>query len=280
MASNPTTVNTDAVEIVDPGKSRYFYFGILIWETLAPLFVILIIWEITARSGFLNINLFPPASDVLVRIYELSVDGILFKDATYSLYRVLFGGTLAMIFGTVVGLFMGTSRKVEKWLVVPMNFFLSIPGIALLPLIILYLGLTDTTLIVTLGFEAGLTVMLSTWTGVKTVPPNMLYAGRALGARGWRFFWRVLFPAALPSIIAGYRLGFSRAWRILAAGEVIVSVGNGLGYRVFTAYDFLDTETMYASILMIGVFGFLLERVVLRSAEYYSVQRWGMLRQL
>jgi ABC-type nitrate/sulfonate/bicarbonate transport system permease component len=75
-------------------------------------------------------------------------------------------------------------------------------------------------------------------------------------------------------------LGFSRAWRILAAGEVIVSVGNGLGFRVFTAYDFLDTETMYASILTIGVLGFLLERVVLRSAEYYSVQRWGMLRQL
>jgi ABC-type nitrate/sulfonate/bicarbonate transport system permease component len=274
-----TTID-DAIETVDLGRSKFIHIAILIWENLSPLFVILIIWEITARSGFLNINLFPPATDVIVRLYELSVDGILFKDASYSLMRVLVGGLVAMIFGTVVGLFMGTSRLVERWLVVPMNFFLSIPGIALLPLVILYLGLTDTTLIVILGFEAGLTVMLSTWTGVKTVPPNMLYAGRALGARGWRFFWRVLFPAALPSIIAGYRLGFSRAWRILAAGEVIVSVGHGLGFRVFTAYDFLDTETMYASILTIGVLGFLLERVVLRSAEYYSVQRWGMLRTL
>ncbi len=280
MADPVAAIDEGAVEIIDPGGAKWVHYVRLVWENTLPLIVVLLFWEALARSGTVNINLFPPVTHVLVRIVELAEQGIMFKDASYSLMRVLLGGTLAMIFGTVVGLFMGTSRRVEKWLVPPMNFFLCIPGIAILPIIILYLGLTDTTLIVTLGFEAGLTVMLSTWTGVKTVPPSLLHAGRALGARGWRFFWKVLFPASLPSIISGYRQGFSRAWRILAAGEVIVSVGNGLGYRIFIAYDFLDTETMYASILMIGVFGFLLERVALRSLEYYSVQRWGMMREL
>lgn len=275
-----TTVGTPAVEVISAGYPKWIYYLQLVWVNSYPLLAMLVLWEVFARMPFNNINLFPPASLVLVRAFELAQQGLLFKDASYSLARVLIGGTLAMLFGTVVGLIMGTNRRAETWLVPPMNFFLSIPGVAILPIIILYLGLNDTTLIATLGFEAGLTVMLSTWTGVKTVPPNMLHAGRALGARGGTFFWRVLFPASLPSIISGYRQGFSRAWRILAAGEIIVSVGHGLGYRIFTAYDFLDTETMYASVLMIGVFGFLLERVVLRSAEYYSVQRWGMLRDL
>jgi ABC-type nitrate/sulfonate/bicarbonate transport system permease component len=280
MAESTATVATSAVEVVSAGYPKWVYYLQLIWVNSYPLLVMLVLWEIFARMPFNNTNLFPPASLVLVRAFELAQQGLLFKDASYSLIRVLIGGTLAMVFGTVVGLVMGTSRRAETWLVPPMNFFLSIPGVAILPIMILYFGLNDMTLIVTLGFEAGLTVMLSTWTGVKTVPPNMLYAGRALGARGWTYFWSVLFPASLPSIISGYRQGFSRAWRILAAGEIIVSVGYGLGYRIFTAYDFLDTGTMYASVLMIGVFGFLLERVVLRSAEYYSVQRWGMLRDL
>jgi ABC-type nitrate/sulfonate/bicarbonate transport system permease component len=280
MAEGTTAIAPPAVEVVSKGRPKWVYYLQLVWVNCYPLLAILLLWEIFARMPFNNINLFPPASQVLVRAFELAQQGLLFKDASYSLARVLIGGGLAMVFGTVVGLIMGTNRRAEIWLVPPMHFFLSIPGIAILPLAILYIGMNNTTLIVTLGFEAGLTVMLNTWTGVKTVPPNMLHAGRALGARGWTFFWSVLFPASLPSIISGYRQGFSRAWRILAAGEMIVSLSYGLGYRVFTAYDFLDTQTMYASVLVIGILGFLLERVVLRSSEYYSVQRWGMLRNL
>ena len=165
MAKPVAAIDEGAVEIIDPGGAKWVHYVRLVWENTLPLIVVLLFWEALARSGTVNINLFPPVTHVLVRIVELAEQGIMFKDASYSLMRVLLGGTLAMIFGTVVGLFMGTSRRVEKWLVPPMNFFLCIPGIAILPIIILYLGLTDTTLIATLGFEAGLTVMLSTWTG-------------------------------------------------------------------------------------------------------------------
>ncbi len=213
-------------------------------------------------------------------IIDLFREGILVKDIVASLSRVLFGGFVACVIGTIFGLIMGTNRIAEKIIIPPLNFFLSIPGIATFPIIILFLGLSETTLIVTLGFEAGLTVLVNTWTGVKSVPPNMLYAGRVLGAKGWPFFRRVLFPAALPSIITGYRLGFSRAWRILVGGELLVSLGTGLGYRIFLAQDFLQIDVMYAGVLLIGIFGFLLERVVLRSLEVYTVQRWGMIREL
>lgn len=273
-------MDAPAVEIIDPGHGKWWYYISTAWENTWPLLCLFILWETLARSGIIHTALFPTVTQVVVTIYDLFREGILIGDIVASLSRVLFGGLIACLIGTIFGLIMGTSRTAEKIFIPPLNFFLSIPGIATFPIVILFLGLTETTLIVTLGFEAGLTVLVNTWTGVKSVPPNMLYAGRVLGAKGWLFFRRVLFPAALPSIITGYRLGFSRAWRVLVGGELLVALGTGLGYRIFLAQDFLQIDVMYAGVLLIGVFGFLLERVVLRSFEVFTVQRWGMIREL
>lgn len=280
MVQSDAPLNPEAVEIIDPGKGKWAYYLSTAWENTWPLLVLFLIWEVVARTGIIHKALFPTVTQVVLTIGDLFREGILMKDIIASLSRVLFGGFIACVIGTIFGLIMGTNRIAEKIIIPPLNFFLSIPGIATFPIVILFLGLTETTLIVTLGFEAGLTVLVNTWTGVKTVPPNILYAGRVLGAKGWPFFRRVLFPAALPSIITGYRLGFSRAWRILVGGELLVSLGTGLGYRIFLAQDFLQIDVMYAGVLLIGIFGFLLERVVLRSLEVYTVQRWGMIREL
>ncbi|MEE9256521.1 MAG: ABC transporter permease [bacterium] len=280
MAQSEGVMDSAAVEIIDPGRGKWMYYLLTVWENTWPLLALFVLWELTARSGIIHKALFPTVSTVLVTIVDLAREGILLKDTVASLSRVLLGGFIACLIGTVVGLIMGMSRTAEKIIVPPLNFFLSIPGIATFPIVILFLGLTETTLIVTLGFEAGLTVVVSTWMGVKSVPPYILHAGRVLGATGWPFFRRVLFPAALPSIITGYRLGFSRAWRILVGGELLVALGTGLGYRIFLAQDFFQIDVMYAGVLLIGVFGFLLERVVLRSLEVFTVQRWGMIREL
>ena len=280
MAQGEASLDTKAVEIIDPGKGKWMYYLSTAWENTWPLLALFVLWELLARSEIIHTALFPTVTVVIGTIGHLFSEGILIPDILASLSRVLFGGLVACMFGTVFGLIMGTNRIAEKIIIPPLNFFLSIPGIAVFPIVILFLGLSETTLIVVLGFEAGLTVLVNTWTGVKSIPPNMLYAGRVLGARGWAFFRRVLFPAALPSIITGYRLGFSRAWRILVGGELLVSLGTGLGYRIFLAQDFLQIDVMYAGVLLIGVFGFLLERVVLRSLEVYTVQRWGMIREL
>ncbi len=280
MVHSDALVDTEAVELIDPGKGKWVHYALTAWENTWPLLCLFVLWEIVARSGIIHEALFPTVTEVAQTIVRIFNEGILMRDILSSLTRVLLGGFIACLIGTVFGLIMGTNRFAEKIIVPPLNFFLSIPGIATFPIVILFLGITETTIIVTLGFEAGLTVLVNTWMGVKSVPPNMLYAGRVLGARGWPFFRRVLFPAALPSIITGYRLGFSRAWRILVGGELLVSIGTGLGYRIFLAQDFLQIDVMYAGVLLIGVFGFLLERVALRSFEVYTVQRWGMIREL
>ena len=175
---------------------------------------------------------------------------------------------------------MGYFKTWERALVSPLNFLLAIPGTALFPLSMIWFGLTELAITSILMYEVALTVILNTWTGVKTVDSSLIRAGRAFGASGFSLFWRVLIPAALPSIISGYRLAFSRCWRILVVAEMLVSVSAGLGYRIYWAREYFNSEVVYGSLLVVGIVGLLLERVLLRTLEVMTVERWGTMREL
>ena len=249
-------------------------------DNFIPLAFVLLLWEGVARLEIIHPALFPTVTEIFTKMWELTVEGIFLKDVAHSLLRLLSSVFFAIIVGTLCGLLMGTSRWVEKVLIPPLNFFLAIPGIAIFPIVILWFGLTEKAIIFTLAFEASLSIMLNTWGGVKSVDVSLINAGRALGANDYNLFYKVLLPAALPSIITGYRQGFSRAWRILVAGEMLASIGTGIGFRIFEARAFLASDVMYAGVIIIGILGFLLERVALRSLEIFTVQRWGMVREL
>lgn len=257
---------------------RYYLSAFL--DNFIPLAFVLLLWEGVARLEIIHPALFPTVTEIFSKMWELTLEGIFLKDVAHSLLRLLSSVFFAMIVGTLSGLLMGTSRWVEKALIPPLNFFLAIPGIAIFPIVILWFGLTEKAIVFTLAFEASLSIMLNTWGGVKSVDVSLINAGRALGASGPSLFYKILLPAALPAIITGYRQGFSRAWRILVAGEMLASIGTGIGFRIFEARAFLASDVMYAGVIIIGILGFLLERVALRSLEIFTVQRWGMVREL
>ncbi len=245
----------------------------------APLIGLLVFWELLAHSGTLHPVLFPPLETIWVTMVDQAKSGILWLDIYVSLYRLLVGAFLALVSGTVVGLVMGMNQTVERILAPPMYFFLAVPGLALFPIVILWFGLSDFTLISVLWFEGMITVMVNAWTGVKTVDASLIRAGRAMGAKGMTLFFQVMVPGALPNLIAGYRIAFSRAWRIVVTGEMIVALEAGLGFRIFAARDFLAADMMYGGVVVVGILGVIVERVCLRSIELATVQRWGTLRE-
>jgi ABC-type nitrate/sulfonate/bicarbonate transport system permease component len=269
-----------AAELKPAGRALRSYYVYAFLENFLPIALVLLIWEVVARLEIIHPALFPTVTEIFAKMWELTLQGIFLKDVLHSLVRLLSSVFFAMIVGTLSGLLMGTNRWVEKLVVPPLNFFLAIPGIALFPIVILWFGLSEKAIIFTLAFEASLSIMLNTWAGVKSVDISLINAGRALGASGYSLFYKILLPAALPAIITGYRQGFSRAWRILVAGEMLASIGTGIGFRIFEARAFLASDVMYAGVIVIGVLGFLLERVALRSLEIFTVQRWGMVREL
>lgn len=246
----------------------------------APVVVVLIAWELFARFGGVPAALFPSVGAIFRALAKMSLEGTLWADIGGTFSRLLKCVVVGAIVGTPLGALMGYFRGWERALVAPLNFLLAVPGTALFPLTMLWFGLSEMAILSILIYEVVLTVMANTWTGVKSIDLSLIRAGRAFGATGASLFWRVLLPAALPSIIAGYRLAISRAWRILIIAEMLVSVGAGLGYRLYWARESFQTDVVYAGLLVVGIVGLLFERVVLRTAEAMTVNRWGTVRVL
>ena len=249
-------------------------------SALVPLIAIMLLWEVAVRLSHVPPAILPPLSNIFNAIIKMTYEGTLWGDIAATLGRLVKSAVAGVIVGTVLGVLMGYFRLWERALVVPMNFLLAIPGTAMFPLAMIWFGLTDFTIISILIYEVALTVMLNTWTGVKTVDSALIRAGRAFGVSGFGLFWRVLIPAALPSIITGYRQAFSRAWRILVVAEMLVSVSAGLGYRIYWAQEYFNTDIVFGSLFVVGIVGLLLERVLLRTLEVMTVERWGTMREL
>jgi ABC-type nitrate/sulfonate/bicarbonate transport system permease component len=248
--------------------------------TIVPIVVVMLLWEAAVRLSQVPPAILPSLGNIFAAIAKMAYEGTLWTDIAATLGRLVKSVVVGIVLGTLLGVLMGYFRLWEKALVAPMNFLLAIPGTALFPLAMIWFGLTDLTIISILIYEVALTVMLNAWTGVKTVDLALIRAGRAFGASGVSLFWRVLIPAALPSIIAGYRQAFSRAWRILVVAEMLVSVSAGLGYRLYWAQEYFNSDVVFGSLFVVGIVGLLIERVFLRTFEVMTVERWGIMRDL
>jgi ABC-type nitrate/sulfonate/bicarbonate transport system permease component len=244
-----------------------------------PLVVLLLAWELVARLSGMPAALLPPVSAIFAAIVRMAQEGLLLADVTASLSRLFKSVFIGIIIGTTIGVLMGYFRIWERMLAAPLNFLLAIPGTAMFPLSMIWFGLTEMAIISILIYEVVLTCTINTWSGVKSVDASLIRAGKAFGASGISLFWRVLIPAALPSIIAGYRLAFSRCWRILIIAEMLVSVSAGLGYRIYWGREFFNSDVVYGGLFVVGLVGLLVERVLLRGLEIATIERWGAGRE-
>ena len=245
-----------------------------------PMIVLAAGWEAASRFGGISPAILPPVSAVVAALWHMMLNGTLFQDAGATFGRLMESVIPGAVVGTALGTLMGYSRLAERLFSATINFLLAIPGTALFPISLIVFGLSEWAIISILIYEVALSVVVSTWNGVKSIDSSLIRAGRAYGAGGVGMLWRVLIPGALPAIISGYRIAFSRAWRILIIAEMLVSVTAGLGYRLYWAREFFNSEVVYAGLFVVGVMGLLLERVVLRTLEAATVQRWGTVREL
>jgi NitT/TauT family transport system permease protein len=129
------------------------------------------------------------------------------------------------------------------------------------------------------GFVSMFAVIFNTWSGVKAVKEIWLRSAQAMGADDRRMFLKVIIPGALPFILTGLRLGLAQAWRILVAVEMLAAVPWGLGWLIFGAREFLNTDVMLAGIAVIAAIGLALEKLVFQKLENYTIVRWGMMTQ-
>ena len=247
------------------------------FSTIVPFVVVGALWELVAHSGAFPRRLFPPLEEVAATFVRLTAAGILPQHAAETLLRLAAGFAVAATAGVLLGIAMGRYRRAEDLLLPLVSIGAPIPGLAYAPLFLLWFGLGNTGSIILVGFVAMFPVIQNSWTGVKAVKEIWIRAAQTMGADERRLFRHVILPGALPYILAGMRLGLAQGWRILVAVEMLAAVPWGLGWLIFGAREFLNTDVMLAGIALIGAIGLALERFVFQPLERYTVVRWGMM---
>ncbi len=249
----------------------------LIARNVFPFAVVGGLWEAVALAGVFPRRLFPTLEEVASAFVKLTISGILPHHTIDTLIRLLSGFALASIVGVAIGVLMARSRRAEDIFLPLVSICAPIPGLAYAPLFLLWFGLGNLSSVLLVGFVSAFPIIFNSWTGVKAVKEIWVRSAQSMGADDRRLFSHVILPGALPYILTGLRLGLAQAWRILVAVEMLAAVPWGLGWMIFGARKFLNTDVMMAGIVVIAVIGLTLEKFVFRKIEDYTVVRWGMI---
>jgi NitT/TauT family transport system permease protein len=215
---------------------------------------LLLLWELSARTGVLSPRYFPPPSVVAPTLAGLLAGGDLWAETLVTLNRLAVAFLLAALPGVPAGLAMGLFRPVRYALEPYIALLFPLPKIALLPLLLILLGVGEKAFILTGAISAFFQIVISTLGGVQAMDPRLLEVGRNYGARGPALFRKVILPAALPSIFTGLRLGLGLALIAVIAVE-FVAARSGLGHLVFRYWQMLLTAEMFAAFVLVGLIG-------------------------
>ena len=223
---------------------------------LSPL-LLLLLWEGAVQLSVLNRIFVPPPSEVVVALVDGLIDGSLVADVVVSSERIALGFVIGAAPATLLGIWSGLNRTVY-YLVRPLATMLyPVPKIALLPLVIVVLGIGEISKIATVAISVFLMVVIHTIGGVMQVDRRYFEVGRLYGANQWTLFRTVALPASLPAIIEGWKLAMGFALTLIVGVE-FVGASNGIGYRIWQSYELYAIADMFAAVCLIAALGWVL----------------------
>jgi ABC-type nitrate/sulfonate/bicarbonate transport system permease component len=214
----------------------------------------LCLWEAIARSGLYNPSLFPPPSHVARAFREWKASGDLAGDLKTSLSIYFAGFGIGGTMGIMLGLLTGRMRPLALSLGPVLNFPRSIPFVAMVPLAIIWFGIGTTQKVFMVAWGSFFPVWLSTQAGIAETDVEYVWAAQSLGISGWRLYYDVYLPHALPGIISGIRTAISTGFFALAAAEM-AGAFSGVAFRIFFEQESFHTDIMMAAIITIGILG-------------------------
>ena len=220
---------------------------------LLPIVIFLAVWEIVARVNLVPGQfLFPPFSAVIVEFHHLAVNGVLGDNFLSSLSRVLIGLSTGSIAGILMGILMGWKEIANKALNPIFSLLYPIPALGWLPLLMLWLGVSDALPITIIFICSFFPVLYNTITGVKNVDQGYIKTARALGASDRRILSTVVLPLALPNIFTGLRLEAGMAWRVIIAAEM-VAIPTGIGALMMKAESLIRIDIIIVCLIVLAV---------------------------
>lgn len=232
------------------------------------ILALLVLWEISARVWVNSAN-WPPLTQVLDALVAGLTSGELSGVFGSSLVRMFSGYIAGAMVGAAVGLLMASSRWCQALLEPSIELLRPIPIPAIVPPLILVLGIDDAMKIFVVAFSSFFPIVINTFQGTKAVEPTLLAMSRTLGVRRLRTLARIVLPASLPYVFAGLRVSLSLALIVTVVAEMIAG-SEGIGFYLVSMQYAMRPADMYAGVLLIAATGYalnglllLLERAVL-----------------
>ncbi len=236
--------------------------------------LLLVTWELLARSGLWEDYLFPGPIAVGQTLIKGLWQGAYLQGAWVSMRRIAVGYGISVALGVTLGALIARSSLLEDTLGSLVVGMQALPSVCWLPLAILWFGLNERAILFVVLMGSLFSIVLGVRDGIRNTPPVYVKAARNLGASGVGLLTQVVIPAALPSIVGGFKQGWAFAWRSLMAAELIF-FSLSLGNLLQTGRDLNDAAAMMAVMVLIVLLGVAVTQLIFAPVESRIRERWG-----
>jgi len=223
--------------------------------------IIIFVWETLSRIGFIKATILPSPFVIGRTFIEMVLSGELFRHLGISIFRVLQGYAIGASFGIILGILIGLFKKVEQSLSLILGLLRPIPIIAWMPVLILWMGIDESSKITVIAIGSFWAVLINVVDGIRNVDKKYLEVARILEKNKLQTLTHVIFPSALPSIFTGLRIGLGLAWTCVVGAELIAA-SSGIGYLIMYSRELLQSDVMFVGVLSIGLTGLLIDALL------------------
>ena len=246
-----------------------------------PFLVIALLWEAAIRIGIIDPRVLPAPSALLKELHLLIWEKKALQYHLFeSLCRLFCGYCLALVVGVTIGTLLGLKRTLHEMFSPVLSLLIAVPTIAWVPVLLITMGLGNKTVITAIFLGGVFEMIYSTVAGMKAVDIKQIQAAKSMGVRGLALFFRVMFPASLVYIMPAMRLSVGYCWRALIGGEMLSAMIEwGLGKMIYEARFWNNVTIMCIGLILVGIFGVLLDRLLLKPLEHNTLEKWGMLAE-
>lgn len=245
-----------------------------IWVILA-----LIIWESIARFSSVTSLAFPSLTLIGKALIESIISGEIINQMAFSLGLIILGLIISILLALIMSSLSIVNPIVENLVQTSISIFHPLPGISLLPLIILWIGTGSKAVVFIIIHSVLWPMILNMVAGFKAIPQVYKKIGRNYEFSTGKIISKIYIPASLPYIIAGLKIGWARAWRAAISAEMIFGATGGkggIGWYIFNKRVFMDTPGLFAGLIVIIIIGILVEDLAFGKLEETTIKKWGI----
>jgi len=232
----------------------------------APIIGLFALWQLASSAGWVTAYLLPSPARVAAALVGAAARGELGRHVAASLLRVGEGFGITVCLALPLAVLASFAPRLTAAFNPLLTFLRNTPPLALIPVLILWLGIGESSKLALIVLTSFFPVFMGAVTGLGNVDPRLVEMGRSLGFSRLRILQRIMLPESTPSLLNGLRLGLGYSWRAIIGAEM-VAASSGLGYWILDAEEMARIDVVFAGIFAIGILGMLLDRAAYLAAS-------------